>query len=172
MEVVCIKKILVQNLLIYIYLHCVRRSSWTITILATLTDRHLCFRKQKVYLSKSRSRENGVCAMAIPVMEFQVRTWYKFSWAFFLNMNLFKGKFSIFKNKILASSQKKRIFIFNIWFWHIFSLVKIWSFFLKWFNFWQKSIGFRIPGLETQQSVLLLLLLAYSKYNPPNPQTN
>ena len=36
MEVVCIKKILVQNLLIYIGLHCVRRSSWTVTTLATL----------------------------------------------------------------------------------------------------------------------------------------
>ena len=36
MEVVCIKKILAQNLLIYIGLHCVRRSSWTVTTLANL----------------------------------------------------------------------------------------------------------------------------------------
>ena len=36
LEVVRIKKILVQNLLIYIGLHCVRRSSWTVTTLATL----------------------------------------------------------------------------------------------------------------------------------------
>ena len=36
MEVVRIKKILAQNLLIYIGLHCVRRSSWTVTTLATL----------------------------------------------------------------------------------------------------------------------------------------
>ena len=37
MEVVRIKKILARNLLIYIGLHCVRRSSWTVTTLATLT---------------------------------------------------------------------------------------------------------------------------------------
>ena len=37
MEVVHIKKILLRNLLIYIGLHCVRRSSWTVTTLATLT---------------------------------------------------------------------------------------------------------------------------------------
>ena len=36
MEVVSIKKILTWNLLIYIGLHCVRRSSWTVTTLATL----------------------------------------------------------------------------------------------------------------------------------------
>ena len=36
MEVVDIKKILVPNLLIYIYLHCVRSSSWCATMLATL----------------------------------------------------------------------------------------------------------------------------------------
>ena len=36
MEVVGIKKILAQNLIIYIGLHCVRRSSWTVTTLATL----------------------------------------------------------------------------------------------------------------------------------------
>ena len=36
MEVVCIKKVLARNLLIYIGLHCVRRSSWTVTTLATL----------------------------------------------------------------------------------------------------------------------------------------
>ena len=36
MEVVRIKKILAWNLLIYIGLHCVRRSSWTVTTLATL----------------------------------------------------------------------------------------------------------------------------------------
>ena len=33
----CIKKVLAQNLLIYIGLHCVRRSSWTFTTLATLS---------------------------------------------------------------------------------------------------------------------------------------
>ena len=37
MEVVCIKKILAKNLLIFIGLHCVRRSSWTVTTLATLS---------------------------------------------------------------------------------------------------------------------------------------
>ena len=37
MEVVCIKKILSRNLLIYIGFHCVRRSWWTVTTLATLT---------------------------------------------------------------------------------------------------------------------------------------
>ena len=36
MEVVHVKKILAQNLFIYIGLHCVRRSSWTVTTLATL----------------------------------------------------------------------------------------------------------------------------------------
>ena len=36
MEVVRIKKILVRNLFIYIGLHCVRSSSWTVTTLATL----------------------------------------------------------------------------------------------------------------------------------------
>ena len=36
MEVVDIKKILVPNLLIYIYLHCVRSSRWCATMLATL----------------------------------------------------------------------------------------------------------------------------------------
>ena len=36
MEVVDIKKILVPNLLIYVYLHCVRSSSWCATMLATL----------------------------------------------------------------------------------------------------------------------------------------
>ena len=36
MEVVRIKKILARNLLIFIGLHCVRRSSWTVTTLATL----------------------------------------------------------------------------------------------------------------------------------------
>ena len=36
MEVVDIKKMLVSNLLIYIYLHCVRSSSWFATMLATL----------------------------------------------------------------------------------------------------------------------------------------
>ena len=36
MEVVDIKKILVPNLLIYIYLHCVKSSSWCATMLATL----------------------------------------------------------------------------------------------------------------------------------------
>ena len=118
------------------------------------TDRHLCFRKQKLYLSKSRSRENGVCAMAIPVMEFQVRTWYKFSWAFFLNMNLFKRKFSIFKNRILASSQKKGIFIFNIWFWHIFSLVKIWSFFWNGSIFGKSLLEFVSPDQSYTYQVL------------------
>ena len=38
MEVVRIKKILAQNLLIFIGLHCVRRSSWTVTTLATLME--------------------------------------------------------------------------------------------------------------------------------------
>ena len=38
MEVVDIKKILVPNLLIYTYLHCVRSSSWCATMLATLAD--------------------------------------------------------------------------------------------------------------------------------------
>ena len=37
MEVVDIKKILVPNLLIYIYLHCVRSSLWCATMLATLS---------------------------------------------------------------------------------------------------------------------------------------
>ena len=37
MEVVNIKKILVPNLLIYIYLYCVRSSLWCATMLATLT---------------------------------------------------------------------------------------------------------------------------------------
>ena len=36
MSVVCIKKILVRNLLIYIPLYCVSRSSWIVTTLATL----------------------------------------------------------------------------------------------------------------------------------------
>ena len=36
MEVVRIKKLLAHNLLIYIGLHCVRRSFWTVTTLATL----------------------------------------------------------------------------------------------------------------------------------------
>ena len=36
MEVVRVKTILAQNLLIYIGLHCVRRSSWPVTTLATL----------------------------------------------------------------------------------------------------------------------------------------
>ena len=36
MEVVCIKKVMAQNLLIYIGLHWVRRSSSTVTTLATL----------------------------------------------------------------------------------------------------------------------------------------
>ena len=36
MEVIDIKKMLVPNLLIYIYLHCVRSSSWCATMLATL----------------------------------------------------------------------------------------------------------------------------------------
>ena len=39
MEVVDIKKILVPNLLIYIYLHCVRSLSWCATTLATLLGR-------------------------------------------------------------------------------------------------------------------------------------
>ena len=43
MEVVRVKKILAQNLLIYIGLHCVRRSSWTVTTLATLIDMGLYF---------------------------------------------------------------------------------------------------------------------------------
>ena len=38
MEVVDIKKIFVPNLLIYIYLHCVRSSSWCATMLATLMN--------------------------------------------------------------------------------------------------------------------------------------
>ena len=38
MEVVRVKKILARNLLIYIGLHCVRRSSWTVTTLATLVQ--------------------------------------------------------------------------------------------------------------------------------------
>ena len=38
MKVVDIKKILVPNLLIYIYLHCVRSSSWCTTMLATLLN--------------------------------------------------------------------------------------------------------------------------------------
>ena len=37
MEVVCIKKILARNLLNYIGLHCVNRSSWSATTLTTLT---------------------------------------------------------------------------------------------------------------------------------------
>ena len=40
MEVVRIKKILARNLLLFIDLHCVRRSSWTVTTLATLTYIH------------------------------------------------------------------------------------------------------------------------------------
>ena len=39
MEVVDIKKLLVSNLLIYIYLHWVRSSSWCATMLATLANR-------------------------------------------------------------------------------------------------------------------------------------
>ena len=38
LEVVCIKKILAWNLLIYISLHCVRRSLWIVTTLATLSE--------------------------------------------------------------------------------------------------------------------------------------
>ena len=41
MEVVRIKKILAWNLLIYIGLHCVRRSLWTVTTLATLVHVHV-----------------------------------------------------------------------------------------------------------------------------------
>ena len=39
MEVVDIKKILAPNLLIYIYLHCVRSLSWCATTLATLVSK-------------------------------------------------------------------------------------------------------------------------------------
>ena len=39
LEVVDIKKILVPNLVIYIYLHCVRRLSWSATYVATLVGR-------------------------------------------------------------------------------------------------------------------------------------
>ena len=46
MEVVDIKKILVPNLLIYIYLHCVRSSSWCATMLATLMYIHV---QQNIY---------------------------------------------------------------------------------------------------------------------------
>ena len=42
MEVVRIKKILARNLLISIGLHCVRRSSWTGTTLATLIEGQIC----------------------------------------------------------------------------------------------------------------------------------
>ena len=45
MEVVCIKKILAWNLPIYIGLHCVRRSSWTVTTLAIL----LCILNNKLW---------------------------------------------------------------------------------------------------------------------------
>ena len=49
MEVVDIKKILVPNLLIYIYLHCVRSSLWCATMLATLIfmERTTNFRQLK-----------------------------------------------------------------------------------------------------------------------------
>ena len=41
MEVVDIKRILVPNLLIHIYLHCVRSSSWCAKMLATLMKMHV-----------------------------------------------------------------------------------------------------------------------------------
>ena len=50
MEVVDIKKILVPNLLIYIYLHCVRSSSWCATMLATLTYNEWIFESKLIIL--------------------------------------------------------------------------------------------------------------------------
>ena len=49
MEVVRIKKILARNLLIFIGLHCVRRSSWTVTTLATLVRSPCCSEFNNLY---------------------------------------------------------------------------------------------------------------------------
>ena len=52
MEVVRIKKILAQNLLIFIGLHCVRRLLWTVTTLATLMySPTLAKSKEKLWIS-------------------------------------------------------------------------------------------------------------------------
>ena len=48
MEVVDIKKILAPNLLIYIYLHCVRSLSWCATTLATLMHVHIRQRMKNI----------------------------------------------------------------------------------------------------------------------------
>ena len=51
MEVVDIKKILVPNLLIYIYLHCVSSSLWCATMLATLISKH----KERISLNLGKT---------------------------------------------------------------------------------------------------------------------
>ena len=76
MEVVCIKKILARNLLIYIYLHCLRRSSWTITTLATLAamaaavDPPSHYWRSCLYVSNSK-RERKKCYLCwFRILEF------------------------------------------------------------------------------------------------------
>ena len=69
MEVVAIEKILVRNLVIYIYLHCVRRLSWSATTLDTLT--YLAnYEMHKIFavLSKSNMHCNysGVSSLGVP----------------------------------------------------------------------------------------------------------
>ena len=67
MEVVDIKKILVPNLLIHIYLHCVRSSSWCATTLATLLKvrvlqicKYISYSVERIHNSHTKLRLLGV----------------------------------------------------------------------------------------------------------------
>ena len=53
MDVVTIEKILVRNLLIYIYLHCVRRLSWSATYVATLAYIPIIYNTWYIFVQNS-----------------------------------------------------------------------------------------------------------------------
>ena len=75
MEVVDIKKVLAPNLLIYIYLHCVRSLSWCATTLATLVLIHITHKSPSWPLGLHGS--NGVKNLmlnSIPFWKILLRT--------------------------------------------------------------------------------------------------
>ena len=67
-----VRSILARNLLIYIYLHCVRRLSWSATTLDTLTSTH---QKEKVLLRLAAAAlHNAHCSKMVSFVQkiFQV----------------------------------------------------------------------------------------------------
>ena len=72
MEVVHIKKILARNLLIYIGLHCLYRSSWTATTLAILSSKdHLGIYARSQKKDQKEAEPKMIKARAVTIVEIQ-----------------------------------------------------------------------------------------------------